>query len=82
MNFDLHCGEHERARHRPDDIELQKVPAPGGTAPAPSVDELAELLRDLHQLLESYAPQWYSAQLDSRVRKMLARVDRVSDLRS
>ena len=79
MNFELHCGKHELTRHRSDGIELEKVPASGDTAPSPSVDELAELLRDLHQLLESYAPQWYSSQLDSRVRKMLARIDQVSD---
>lgn len=78
MNFELHCGKHGLTRHRSEGIELQKVPAPGDTAPSPSVDELTELLRDLHQLLESYAPQWYPEQLDSRVREMLARVDRVS----
>jgi DNA-binding NarL/FixJ family response regulator len=32
-----------------------------------------ELIRDLHELLESYAPMWYSDELDARVREMLTK---------
>lgn len=34
----------------------------------PSAEELAGIIRDLHQLLESYAPWWYTEDMDTRVR--------------
>jgi hypothetical protein len=34
--------------------------------------ELAELVRDLHQLLASHAPLWYTEKLDARVSESLA----------
>lgn len=36
------------------------------------VADLAELVRDLHELLESYAPMWYTKTTDDRVREKLA----------
>jgi hypothetical protein len=38
------------------------------------VEELEELVRDLHELLESYAPQWYTEDMDTRVTEMRARL--------
>lgn len=40
-----------------------------------TVLELAELVRDLHQSLESYAPMWYTKEMDDRVRETLAGAD-------
>jgi hypothetical protein len=36
------------------------------------LDATAELLRDLHKLLESYAPTWYTEDVDTRIRETLA----------
>jgi hypothetical protein len=36
------------------------------------LDAMAELLRDLHKLLESYAPTWYTEDVDTRIRATLA----------
>jgi hypothetical protein len=36
---------------------------------------LSELVRDLHGPLESYAPQWYTEQMDTRVNELLARTE-------
>jgi hypothetical protein len=36
------------------------------------LDAMAELLRDLHKLLESYAPTWYTEDVDRRIRETLA----------
>jgi hypothetical protein len=41
--------------------------------PEQVAEELTELIRDLHELLESYAPTWYTEGLHSRVRDTLAR---------
>lgn len=41
-------------------------------APTLSVEQLGVLLQDLHELLESYAPQWYTENLDTRLREALA----------
>lgn len=41
--------------------------------PEQVAEELAELIRDLHELLESYAPSWYSEDLNSRVFNTLAK---------
>lgn len=47
-----------------------------GQLPLKSVTkELAELTRDLHQLLLSYAPTWYKEGMDDRVRKVLGVAD-------
>jgi hypothetical protein len=47
--------------------------APAHSTPEQLAAELAELVRDLHELLESYAPTWYTEDLDTRVRKTLTR---------
>jgi hypothetical protein len=39
--------------------------------PQQVVEELVELIRDLQELLESYAPTWYTEELDTRVRETL-----------
>ena len=39
----------------------------------PLIEELAELIGDLHELLESYAPTWYTEELDTRVRETLTK---------
>jgi hypothetical protein len=41
--------------------------------PEQVAEELAELIRDLHELLESYAPSWYTEDLDTRVRDTLTK---------
>ena len=40
-----------------------------------TVVELADLVRDLHQSLESYAPMWYTKTMDDRIRETLAAAD-------
>ena len=47
------------------------------TMPEALVAELAELVRDLHELLESYAPPWYTQKMDSRVSIALGAADHV-----
>ena len=42
-------------------------------SPPQVVEELAELIRDLQELLESYAPTWYTQELDTRVRETLTK---------
>ena len=76
----MRSQERQPTREGPEGKPLN-APASVDTSPKPLVDELAWLLRDLHQLLESYAPHWYSAQIDSRVRGMLAEVKWVLDKR-
>jgi hypothetical protein len=44
--------------------------------PEQVAEELAELIRDLHELLESYAPSWYTEDLDTRVRDTLTKFTR------
>jgi hypothetical protein len=44
------------------------------STPEQIAEELAELIRDLHELLESYAPSWYTEDLDTRVRDTLAKL--------
>jgi hypothetical protein len=51
------------ARSGPTDFGLQQA-----------VEKMAELIRDLHELLESYAPTWYTEDLDSRVSETLAMI--------
>jgi hypothetical protein len=41
-------------------------------APETAATELAELVRDLHQLLESQAPLWYTEKMDARLSESLA----------
>jgi hypothetical protein len=43
--------------------------------PETVVKELAELVRDLHQLLGNYAPSWYSQKMDARISEELAAAD-------
>ena len=43
------------------------------TTPKPSVEELIQLVRDLHELLEGYVPWWSIKGMDIRVSKTLAR---------
>ena len=31
-----------------------------------------EIIRDLHELLKSYGPPWYTEEMDSRLRKTLS----------
>jgi predicted deacylase len=40
-----------------------------------TVVELAELVRDLHQSLESYAPMWYTEKMNDQIRNTLAAAD-------
>jgi hypothetical protein len=34
--------------------------------------EIAKVIADLHQLLQSYSPAWYTEEMDARMRKALA----------
>jgi hypothetical protein len=36
------------------------------------VAELAQLVRELHQSLEDYAPVWFTQAIDDRIREKLA----------
>ena len=45
-----------------------------------AVKDLAEVVRNLHQLLQSYGPVWYTGEADARLRNALAEAD--SALRS
>ena len=45
-----------------------------------AVKDLAEVVRSLHQLLQSYGPIWYTGKTDARLRNALAEAD--SALRS
>lgn len=47
----------------------------GRRSPATMATELAELLCELHQSLEHYAPFWYTKTMDDRIREMLATSD-------
>jgi hypothetical protein len=54
-------------------------PTKGSPASPPTVAnrelrELTELLQDLHGLLVSYAPLWYTEELDARATKVLAKL--------
>jgi hypothetical protein len=42
-------------------------------SPEQVAEELAELIRELHELLGSYAPLWYAEDLDTRVRNALTK---------
>jgi hypothetical protein len=44
-------------------------------AQKPVLVETAELVRDLHELLESYAPMWFTEDINIRVSETLARLD-------
>ncbi len=56
-------------------IDKSMKPPPSIQNPAgkSEMGELTNLLRDLHRLLASYAPLWYTEDLDSRTTEMLAR---------
>ena len=41
----------------------------------PAIKELTEVARSLHQLLQSYGPLWYTAEIDARLRNALAEAD-------
>ena len=41
-----------------------------------SLSELTELLRDLHQSLQEYAPRWYTQAMNDRIREKLADAER------
>lgn len=51
-------------------------PARTPLSPEQVAEELAELIRDLHELLETYAPLWYTEDLDIRVRGTLTKFTR------
>jgi hypothetical protein len=54
-----------------------KVPAHAASQPELAlVVELAGLLSELQELLQSYAPTWYAKSTDDRIRNGLASVDR------
>jgi len=40
-----------------------------------AMKELTEVARNLHQLLRSYGPVWYTAETDARLRNALAEAD-------
>ena len=58
--------------------EIRQVSGRDGLETA--VRDLAEVVRSLHQLLESYGPIWYTRETDARLRNALAEAD--SALRS
>ena len=58
--------------------ETRQVSARDGLETA--MKDLAEVVRSLHQLLQSYGPIWYTGKTDARLRNALAEAD--SALRS
>lgn len=46
----------------------------------PALKELAEVVHNLHQLVGSYGPTWYTSETDARIRNALSEAD--SALRS
>jgi hypothetical protein len=42
------------------------------------LEELVEVVRDLHELLGSYAPMWYTEEIDHRVSTILKNVSSAS----
>lgn len=49
-----------------------------GPSPATTITELAELLRELQQLLLEYGPIWYTKTMNDRILEKLAAADRTS----
>jgi hypothetical protein len=73
--FSIRKRRTERLRTQFGGAEYTRAMKEGGSrrqGPEHVVEELAELTRDLQELLESYAPTWYTENLDTRVRKTLA----------
>ena len=66
---------HSVSRATPRLHKTMRSRAPAHTTPKALVADLAELVLDLHELLESYAPPWYTQKMDSRVSKTLAAAD-------
>jgi hypothetical protein len=54
-----------------DDLDIR--PTSTHLLPQPVVEELGRLLRELHGLLESYAPPWYTEEIDTRVSETLTK---------
>jgi hypothetical protein len=54
--------------------KVRRSLAPAQMTSQQVVEELEELIRDLHELLESYAPVWYTEDLDIRVTEMRAQL--------
>jgi len=55
--------------------EAKTGPRTTQMSPKQVLEELAELLRDLHELLESYGPLWYKQEMDHRIVQMLGQVN-------
>jgi hypothetical protein len=63
-------GVEQRMRHKK---ETRQVTGRDGLETA--VKDLAEVVRSLHQLLQSYGPIWYTGETDVRLRNALAEAD-------
>lgn len=46
-----------------------------------ALSELAELLRELHQSLQDFAPTWYTQAMDDRIRERLVAAERACRFR-
>lgn len=76
MNFELDCREHDvLTREITELLEAEKAATFKHATLTPLVEELTALVRDLHQLLQSYAPQWYTEQMETRVSETLNRTE-------
>lgn len=62
-----------------DNVKSDSVSKPA--RPTLSVEQLGVLLRDLHELLENYAPQWYTENMDTRLREALAMLNQPTNYR-
>jgi len=76
MNVNQTCrAQHGVSRATPGLPKVKRNPLFNDTAPETVVKELAELVRDLHQLLGSYAPSWYTQKMEARISEELAAAD-------
>jgi hypothetical protein len=76
LNFNHTYREDEGMSSATPGLQRAKSNKGSGYIAVDTVSDLADLVRDLHQLLESYAPVWYTEKTDSRVRAMLVTADR------
>ena len=75
MNFDQTYDEVDSTSSATAGFRKAKGKQASGHTALDTAVELAELVRDLHQSLESYAPMWYTKEMDGRVRETLADAD-------
>ena len=80
MNIEQSSRKHSEMITLSDDLHnLQSGPASAEASSKLAVVELVDLVRDLHKLLEDYAPRWYTEDMENRVRETLAKAEGAAD---